>query len=170
MAEYAFVTTWRIDAPIEAVYDVIEDSLAWPEWWDAVLAVEELDHRDGGIGSVRRYTFKGRLPYLLRFDTTTDVLRRPDRLGGAAVGELEGRGDWLLVRESPGSTLVRYDWTIRTTRRWMNAIAPLPFVRAIFVLNHDYVMNRGLAGIRRRLGVAGQNVPHEAIPAPAGAA
>jgi hypothetical protein len=38
----------------------------------------------------------------------------------------------------------------------MNLLAPLPFVDAIFRLNHHAVMRGGLAGIRRRLGgVAG---------------
>jgi hypothetical protein len=40
----------------------------------------------------------------------------------------------------------------------MNALAPLPFVRPIFVLNHDYVMRRGLFGIRQLLGVAGREI------------
>ena len=129
---------------------------------DAVRAVEELDHAGGGVGNVRRYTFKGRLPYLLRFDTTTDVLERPQRLGGTADGELAGRGDWTL-RSDGDATLVRYDWTIRTTRPWMNALSPLPFVRAIFELNHDFVMRRGLIGLRRHLGVAGSEIPTTAI-------
>jgi hypothetical protein len=160
VAEYAFVTTWRIDAPIEPVYDAIRDSLAWPGWWDAVLAVEDVAPGDeAGIGNVRRYTFKGRLPYLLRFDLTTDVVQRPERLGGTAVGELEGRGDWTLRPDGPAATLVRYDWLIRTTRPWMNALSPFPFVRAIFELNHDYVMDRGLVGIRRHLSVPGRAVP-----------
>jgi hypothetical protein len=166
MAQYAFVTTWRIDAPIERVYDTIHDTLAWPEWWDAVPAVEAVAPGDAdGIGEVRRYTFRGRLPYLIRFDLTTDVVRWPERLGGTAVGEVAGRGDWTLRADGTG-TLVRYDWRIRTTRPWMNALAPLPFVRRIFVLNHDYVMARGLVGIRQRLGVSGRPVADDAVPPP----
>jgi hypothetical protein len=29
MAEYSFVTVWRHQAPIEAVYDAIADSIRW---------------------------------------------------------------------------------------------------------------------------------------------
>ncbi len=84
---------------------------------------------------------KGRLPYALRFEMAL-IRRNPPRLlEGAATGELEG--------------VARYDWNIRTTRRWMNAFAPLPFVDAIFRLNHHAVMRDGLVGIRRRLGVHG---------------
>ena len=168
MAQYAFVTTWRIDAPIDVVYETIHDTLAWPEWWDAVKAVEEMSPGDfDGIGAVQRYTFRGRLPYLLRFDLTIDVVQRPERLGGSAVGELEGRGDWTL-RADGARTLVRYDWVVRTNRAWMNALAPLPFVRRIFILNHDFVMARGLAGIRQRLGVSGRTISDDAVT-PAGA-
>jgi hypothetical protein len=170
VAQYSFVTTWRIEAPIETVYDAIQGSLAWPRWWDAVRAVEEIAPGDeAGIGGVRRYTFKGRLPYLLRFDLTTDRVEAPIRLGGWAVGELEGRGDWTLRADGP-ATFVRYDWNIRTTRPWMNALAPFPFVRRIFVINHDFVMGRGLVGIRRHLGVRGQAIPVESVPAEAAAA
>jgi Polyketide cyclase / dehydrase and lipid transport len=166
MADYAFVTAWRLEAPIERVYDAIADSLRWPQWWDAVLAVEEIRVADhDGTGNVRRYTFRGRLPYLLRFDLTTDVVDRPTRLGGVAEGELEGRGDWRLEPDGE-ATLVRYDWRIRTTRPWMNALAPLPFVRAIFVLNHDFVMRRGLIGIRQDLGISGREID-PALVAPA---
>lgn len=164
MAAYAFVTAWRIEAPIETVYEAIHDTLAWPAWWDAVLAVEDVaPGDDAGVGQVQRYTFKGRLPYLLRFDLTSDIVAPPERLGGTAEGELEGRGDWLLRRDGD-ATLVRYDWQIRTTRPWMNALAPLPLVRRIFVLNHDFVMARGLVGLRRRLGVAGRVIPADDVP------
>jgi hypothetical protein len=74
---------------------------------------------------------------------------------GSATGELEGVGDWTL-REDGEWTVVRYVWAIRTTRAWMNAFAPLPFVKEIFAFNHHAVMRNGLAGIRRRLdGVEG---------------
>jgi hypothetical protein len=167
MGRYEFVTTWRVEAPIDRVYDAIEDSLAWPSWWDAVLAVEQLTPGDdAGAGDTRRYTFQGRLPYLLRFDMTTDRIERPTYLSGDAVGELEGKGIWQLRSEGL-ATLVRYDWQIRTNRWWMNILAPLPFVREIFVLNHDFVMRRGLIGLRRHLGVAASEIPDDALPAPA---
>ncbi len=71
MADYRFVTTWRLHAPIDAVFAVIDDAGAWPSWWP-------------------------------------------------------------------------------------NVRAPMPFVEAIFRLNHHAVMRRGLQGIRLRLGgVAG---------------
>lgn len=46
---------------------------------------------------------------------------------------------------------MRYEWDVRTTQWWMNALAPL--ARPVFAWNHDYVMRQGGEGLRRRLGV-----------------
>ena len=151
MADYSFVTEWRLKAPIDRVYEAIHDSLAWPEWWPAVKAVDEIRPAAdrAGIGSVRRYTFKGSLPYTLSFDMTVERLERPSTLAGRAAGELEGTGVWSL-REEAGTTIARYDWNVRTTRWWMNLVAPL--ARPLFKSNHDLVMRSGAKGICGLLG------------------
>jgi uncharacterized protein YndB with AHSA1/START domain len=90
MANYDFVTVWRLEAPIDRVYDAIADSLRWPEWWSTVTAVEQVRAGDSatGVGDVRRYTFKGSLPYTLSFDLEVERLERPVTLAGRATGEL----------------------------------------------------------------------------------
>jgi len=152
LADYSFVTIWRHQAPIEAVYDAIADSLHWPDWWSTVTAVEEVSpgEPDTGIGGVHRYTFKGSLPYTLSFDLRVTNNVRPRTLAGSASGELEGTGVWTLTEEAGGTTVARYDWNVRTTRWWMNLLAPL--ARPIFKANHDLVMRSGAAGLCTRLG------------------
>ena len=152
MANYSFVTVWRHHAPIVAVYEAIADSLAWPEWWPAVRKVEQLASGDPatGLGDVRRYTFKGSLPYTLSFDMAVTAMERPNGLAGHATGELEGDGVWTLSEEPGGVTVARYDWNIRTTRPWMNLLAPL--ARGVFKANHDVVMRSGAKGLCDRLG------------------
>jgi hypothetical protein len=156
MGAYRFVTIWRLEAPIDGVFAAIDAIEEWPSWWPSVRAVERLTNGDAnGIGATFRTTFQGRLPYQLRFDLRTTQRVEPTSLVGDASGELEGTGDWTLS-EDRGWTRVRYVWAIRTTAAWMNLLAPLPFVDAIFRLNHHAVMRDGLAGIRGRLGgVAG---------------
>lgn len=156
MADYRFVTIWRLEAPIDDVFAALDGIEEWPSWWPSVRRVERLDDGDdGGIGARFRMTFRGRLPYVLRFDLRTTRREPPAVLSGDATGELEGVGEWTLTEDGRW-TVVRYVWAIRTTRPWMNLLAPLPFVDAIFRLNHHAVMRDGLEGIRRRLGgVAG---------------
>jgi uncharacterized protein YndB with AHSA1/START domain len=152
VASYSFVTIWKIDAPIETVYEAIRDSLAWPKWWPQVPSVTEISTGDErGIGTVRRYVFKGKLPYTLAFDLRVDTIEAPTKLGGTASGELAGTGLWTLTEDAPGLTTVRYDWNVRTTRWWMNLLAPL--AGGVFRSNHDYVMSGGLEGLTRLLGV-----------------
>jgi hypothetical protein len=152
MASYRFVTEWRLRAPIDQVFATIDDVHAWPGWWPMVRAVERVREGDANrIGAVNRLTFVGKVPYRLAFDMRVTRRDVPTALSGSATGELEGVGEWTL-HEDGEWTVVRYVWAIRTTRPWMNAFAPLPFVRDIFALNHHAVMRNGLAGIRRRLG------------------
>jgi uncharacterized protein YndB with AHSA1/START domain len=150
MAEYAFTTVWCVEAPIEEVWQAIYHSEEWPRWWKGVERVEELkEGDDDGVGSVRRYTWKSRLPYRLTFEVVTVRVEPRRRLEGRARGELEGAGIWTLTEEG-GVTVVRYDWTVRTTKMWMNLLAPL--ARPLFRWNHDAVMGWGGEGLARLLG------------------
>ena len=156
MAEYRFLTTWLLDAPRADVFEVIHDQEAWPSWWGGdgkgVTAAAELEPGEegkDGVGSLSRLTWRSKLPYDLDFEVRTVRVERPHLLCGEAVGELTGTGTWRLY-EQDGTTAVIYDWDVRTTRAWMNLLAPV--ARPIFAWNHDWVMSRGGEGIARRLG------------------
>jgi uncharacterized protein YndB with AHSA1/START domain len=150
MSRYRFVTDWHVDAPLERVWDAIYDSERWPEWWRGVLAVAPVTAGTSeGAGEVRRYTFRGRLPYSLTFDMRVTRSDPHDLLEGRASGELEGTGTWTL-RGSDDGTDVRYVWDVRTTRRWMDL--PIPFARRFFTANHDLIMRWGAEGLERLLG------------------
>ena len=151
MAEYRFLTAWCLEAPIEPVWEAIYDSETWPQWWKGVEQVVELvPGDDNGVGQVGRYTWRSRLPYNLEFDMRTTRIERPSLMEGEAEGELAGIGRWNLF-EAPqrGATAVLYEWNVRTTRPWMNLLAPI--ARPIFAWNHDYVMSNGGVGLARRL-------------------
>ena len=149
MAAYEFVTVWRVDAPIEKVWDEIYYSEHWPEWWDGVESVEEIVEGDDlGVGSVRRYTWKSVLPYKLIFDVETVRVEPVTYLEGRAAGELEGSGVWTLASKD-GGTVLRYDWHVSTTKNWMNILAAM--LKPLFKWNHDVVMSRGAHGLSKRL-------------------
>ena len=150
MAEYHFVSTWQIQAPIERVWEEIYHAERWPSWWKYVVRVEELEPGAAdGTGKRLRLLFRTRLPYTLGFDTRVTRVQPPSELEAEATGELQGTGRWTLT-PAGGGTLVRYTWDIRTTRRWMNLLAPL--ARPVFSWNHDELMREGGQSLARRLG------------------
>jgi hypothetical protein len=150
MAEYAFVTAWQIEAPIDKVWDAIYHADRWPSWWKGVESVVEVTPGDrDGIGAVRRYVWKSKLPYRLVFEMRVTRVEQPLALEGQAIGELEGTGRWQLSQEG-AITTVGYFWNVRTTQAWMNLLAPI--ARPIFAWNHDVVMRQGGEGLARLLG------------------
>jgi hypothetical protein len=152
VAKYEFLTTWCVDAPIERVFAVLEDSAAYPEWWKGVTAVEVLERGDAnGVGERARYSWRSVLPYTLTFEGRVTRAEPPHLLEGHATGELEGVGVWHLF-DGPAGTAVLYSWKVRTTKPWMNRLGPLP--RPAFRWNHDLVMRQGGAGLARRLGAS----------------
>jgi hypothetical protein len=150
MAAYEFVTTWRVKAPLDKVWNEIYHSERWPEWWRGVEKVIELKKGDDlGVGSIRRYTWKSMLPYRLTFDMETVRVEPMSFIEGIARGELDGSGVWNLSKDGEYTT-ARYDWVVDTTKRWMNLITPI--ARPLFKWNHDVVMKWGAEGLARRLG------------------
>jgi uncharacterized protein YndB with AHSA1/START domain len=150
MADYTFLTTWCFDAPIEPVWALIERPERYPEWWKGVRAVDLLRAGDAdGVGQVSRLRWRSVLPYTLTFDVHVTRVQAPNLIEGDATGELEGRGVWRLYA-APGGTAVVYDWRVRTTEAWMNALGPL--ARPAFAWNHDLVMRQGGEGLARALG------------------
>ena len=150
MADYQFVTDWKFEAPLERVWDEIKTMSRWPDWWSSVTRVELMKQGDADdIGSIRRITWKTALPYTLTFDSELVSIERFRRMEGRAFGELEGTGIWTF-REAAAATHVRYDWRVRTTKTWMNLLAPI--ARPVFAWNHDKVMEAGAVGLKQRLG------------------
>jgi uncharacterized protein YndB with AHSA1/START domain len=150
MAEYAFLTTWLLNSPRQPVWEAIHDQECWPQWWRGVEEAEEVrPGENGDVGTVARMVWKSLLPYRVEFEVTTTRVEHPHLLEGHAVGELEGVGRWRLY-EQDGVTAVLYEWNVRTTKPWMNLLAPL--LRPAFEWNHDWVMARGGEGIAQLLG------------------
>lgn len=149
VAEYHLLTIWRIEAPLEEVYAAIHNSPRWPDWWAGVLKVEEVAAGDAnGINSVLRYVWQGRLPYRMVFEVRATRIEKCLAIEGAVQGDLEGVGRWHFSNEGEVS-VVRYEWHVRSTRWWMNLIAP--FARSMFIRNHGILMRQGAEGLARQL-------------------
>ncbi|MGI8557754.1 MAG: SRPBCC family protein [Solirubrobacteraceae bacterium] len=151
---YDFLTTWRLDAPIDSVWEVLHDAARYTDWWPGVRSVTRLEPGEpSGAGSLARYSWSSTLPYTLTFDVRVTRVERPGLLEGSATGELEGTGTWRLYAADDGGTTAVYHWRVRATKRWMRWLDPL--LRPLFVWSHNRVMSRGAVGLRHRLAASG---------------
>ena len=155
MSDYEFVSHWKINTPIERTYAAIEDANSWPKWWRGVVSSIELTPGDpDGIGSIRRTVWRSALPYKLEFDSEVIRIEKNKFIEIRAFGQLDGRGVWQLEPEGDDKTHVRYDWTVKTTKAWMNALSPI--ARPLFQWNHDVIMRWGEEGLDRYLSRSDQ--------------
>ncbi|MBW4554091.1 MAG: SRPBCC family protein [Aphanocapsa sp. GSE-SYN-MK-11-07L] len=151
MTAYKFVTRWHLAAPIEQVWDAIFHSENWSLWWKAVDSVVELEPGEvDGVGNVRRFVWKTPLTYTLTFETRVICVQAPVLLEATATGDTEGHGLWQLATTDRG-TEVYYTWTVRTTQRWMNALAAI--ARPLLEWNHNVIMEQGGQGLAAYLKV-----------------
>jgi hypothetical protein len=150
MASYSFLTTWILDAPREAVWDAIYEIEHWPDWWRGVRQVEKLEpgSGNGGVGALYRHEWRSVIPYPVRFETRITRVDLPHLIEAEADGELAGTGRWRVF-EGP-ETAVTYEWNVRTTRSWMNAVGPV--ARPVVRWNHNAVMHQGGEGLANLLG------------------
>ncbi len=149
MASYSFLTTWLLEAPRERVWEVLRDTAGWPAWWRGVVRVEQRgEPRSDGVGGRHLVEWRSRVPYSVEFEFEVERVEAPLRMEGHASGDLDGRGCWRLYEEG-GVTAVVYEWDVRTTKAWMNLVAPI--ARPIFEWNHDAVMRCGGQGLAQHL-------------------
>jgi hypothetical protein len=149
MADDHWLAIWRISAPLEQVYVVIRNSLCWPDWWPGV--------QQGRAGGSRGCRWHQQCPalrlerdvYRMVFEVRTTRIENLEVIKGTAEGDLEGIGRWHFARQGALS-VVRYELHVRSTRWWMNLIAP--FARSLFIRNHTRIMAQGAEGLARRLG------------------
>jgi uncharacterized protein YndB with AHSA1/START domain len=150
-ADYHYVSTWQLQAPIERVWAAISDLEQLPAWYPAVQEVQTLAPGDDQrVGARVRYVIKGRLPMRLAFEATIARVDPPREAELRAEGELAGTGRWLLDQEGEITT-VRYLWDVQTTRPWMNLVAPV--ARPLFTWNSKGVMLQAGQGLARHLEV-----------------
>ena len=150
MADYRFLTTWVLDAPLQPIWDALYDVERWPSWWRGVKRVTELVHGEGnGVGTVYRHVWRSVIPYEVTFDARVMRVEEPHVIEAAATGSLEGTGTFRLFA-APLGTAVTYEWAVRTTKSWMNVVAPVG--RPVFAWNHHAVMKNGGRGLAQLLG------------------
>lgn len=149
MAEFRFFTEWQLRAPVARVFDAILDSVCWPQWWEGLEQVEDIQPGDAqGIGSVRRYVWKSESRYRLCFEARTTRIVPGVEICASVEGDLAGIGRWNFLGTHEAA-IVHYFWHVHTKNLWMNLLAPV--ARPLFRRNHHLLMENGAHGLARRL-------------------
>lgn len=150
MAEYRFVTTWTLTAPVERVWAEVGDPLRWKSYWSGLEDVRALSE-DAEPGPEARYelVFKSFLPYTLSLRARIDEYVARSRMVIRTEGELEGIAEFT-VEDIAAGTRTTLVWTTRTTKPWMNALAFV--MRDLFAWNHDVLMRKAGDGLAALLG------------------
>lgn len=154
--EYEFITEWRVEAPIETVYEILKDGKDYSRWWpDVYLETKHLPSgHPEGIGDQIVLLTKGWLPYKLRWTATSVRADKPTTIEITASGDFVGRGIWHLTQRGSAVDII-FDWRLRADKpllRWFS-----PIFKPVFRWNHRWAMNKGYVRLqeelKRRLGL-----------------
>ena len=99
-----YEATATIDAPPEAVWTVLTDAPAWPDWNSGVTSVE------GRIGAGEKITIRTEVSPGRAFPVTVTALEPPRRMvfsGGMPLGLFRGVRTYTLTPADGGATAFR---------------------------------------------------------------
>lgn len=142
--DYHFQTIWYINASQQAASNVLFHEEDWTKWWHGLEYVDILNHTLGE-GSEVATTWRSKAGYRLRFTLKITTFRPGQYIAFTASGDLVGSGDFIFESLNDGRTKITINWRVRTTRIWMNVLAPL--LRPFFVRNHHMLMDAGEKGL-----------------------
>ncbi|MFA9459931.1 SRPBCC family protein [Thiohalorhabdus methylotrophus] len=152
MPDYDFSSEWRIEAPVQNVWDQIANPPLWPQWWPGCIqAVEVAPHRETGPGRRYRFQWRGRLPYRLPMEIELTEREPPRLLAGTVEGSLAGSAIWRLSGDE-AQTRVGFQLAVDVQKPWMKRWVPL--TQALFRWNFRTLMEEGRKGLGNQLDAA----------------
>lgn len=140
MSHYVFHSTWRVEAPVKVVHDVLLDYERYPMWWKQVQSVRSTSK---GMLTV----CKSLLPYTLTFYAVQYELD-DGTLAAQLHGDLDGVAQWSL-RDTGSGTRIEYHQEVTLEKPLLRSLSPV--LRGPFRLNHLLMMRDGYAGFRAYL-------------------
>lgn len=147
--QYHFDNSWKINAPLELIWNEVINYKKWPVWCDALKKIEQLDPFDHlEIGNNIRSIWKGALPYSLCFDARVKDFSPYSFLSFRVSGDLYGEGICRFL-SSPGNTTLNFIWNVSPTKLWMKMSAPL--VRPVFIENHNQIVEHAISGFTQMI-------------------
>lgn len=147
---YHFNNSWNIDAPVELIWDELINYKQWPLGYDGLGKIEQLDESDHlQIGNNIRSTWKGSLPYSITFDSIITDFTKYSFIAFNVTGDLYGKGICSFL-PSQYNTTINFNWNVSPTQLWIKMSSP--FVRTIFIENHNYIMKQIISRFTHMIG------------------
>lgn len=147
---YSFVTNWYFEAPIDKVWQKIEDVANISEWLSDFRKVKlrpQINNQDETIIDIE---YRGDLPYTFLFTLKVVKVESPNLLELEATGDLIGTGKWVLQTKEKG-TSVTYFWDVSVSNFFFKLLAKIPFLKAFTERNHNATMERAYQNLRKKL-------------------
>lgn len=142
---FRFRSVWRLAAPPEDVFAVLERAEEYPAWWPQVREVRGLDE-SRGMARIRSL-----LPYDLWI--TGRAVRRDPAAGVLEMeitGDVEGWARWTVSGGSDGfAATAVYEQRVEVRKPLMRKL--ITPGRPLFRANHALMMRAGQRGLRRLL-------------------
>jgi hypothetical protein len=143
-APFRYDRRFRLRAEPDALWDVLERTDCYVEWWSW------LDTLDGGAlrqGSTARCVVRAPLPYSLRFDVHVDEVVPHARVVTSVDGDLTGPARLEVVPASGGCE-ARLVWELELQDRVLRTLSVV--TRPAMRWAHDRVVETGLREFERR--------------------
>lgn len=132
-----------IDAAPSAIYEVIADLEAYPEWADDVLRTEVVERYEDGLPEIVAFAVDARIAtvhYVLQYQHEPPRRVRWRLVEGEMLAQLDG--SYRLVAAPDGTTTVRYA---------LEADLAMPLPSFIQRRAARVILETGLAGLRERV-------------------
>ncbi|QGH69421.1 SRPBCC family protein [Pseudactinotalea sp. HY158] len=152
---FHFVSTWVAPAPAEAVWRVLAEVEAWPDWWSGIESVRSSAPSTDAEPQAAQVVVRSPLGYRLRFTLELTRSEPPRRSTFGVRGQLRGSGFWAAdpadsaaasdATDGAPVTRMRIGWCVVSDRRLVRLLAPLARWA------HGRIMAAGSAGLARRL-------------------
>ncbi|MFI6102445.1 SRPBCC family protein [Lentzea sp. NPDC051213] len=142
---YRFRSVWHVDAPPDAVYEILSDIANYPVWWHEVRAATKIDDECGEI------ICRSFLPFDIVVQVRHSIRSQQAGLLRATLsGDLEGFASWEIIGRDGGTDLV-FDQEVVVNKVLLRRLVLIakPFFRG----NHDLMMRGCLKGLRQQLDI-----------------
>jgi hypothetical protein len=140
--QYCFNNLWRVNAPLDLIWNEVVNYERWPVWCEGLEKIEPIGLFGClGKGNNIRSIWKGSLPYTITFDAMLEDFTPYSFLSFKVTGDLHGQG-FCQFKSFPGRTTIHLVWNVSPTKLWMRMSSLV--AKSIFMENHNIIMEQAI--------------------------